>query len=105
MRIAMVLATAGAVCLGGQAVKAREFTLQLSPTDPKYNTPACVAARNRTYDGLGETATMALGAVSGMAGTLAERRRAMFDRQIELACMSNPPKRPQLEPGWTATKD
>ena len=101
----MMLATACTGCLGGQAVKAREFTLQLSPQDPKYNAPACVAARNRTYDGLSPTATIALGAVSGIAGSLAERRRAMFDRQIELACMSNPPKRPQLEPGWTATKD
>lgn len=83
----------------------RTFTAELSPTDPKYNSPACSAARAETYDGLSPGQTVALGMVSGMAGTLAERRRDMFERRLELACMSNPPERPALEPGFTSTND
>jgi hypothetical protein len=84
---------------------AQSFVAQPSPADPKYNSPECRAARAQTYDGLSPGQTRALSLVSGFAGTLAERRREMFERQIELACMSNPPQRPELEPGFTITKD
>jgi hypothetical protein len=84
---------------------AQTFVAKPSPDDPKYNSPACRAARSKTYDGFSPAATLAIGMVSGLAGTLAERKREMFERQIELACMSNPPERPALEHGFTATKD
>jgi hypothetical protein len=49
---------------------AHGFTAQPSPNDPKYNSPECRSARSRTYDGLSPAATMAIGMVSGFAGTL-----------------------------------
>ena len=60
----------------------RTFTAQLSPTDPKYNSPACIEARAETYDGLSGAQTVALGMVSTMAGTLAERRRDMLSGSL-----------------------
>jgi hypothetical protein len=104
MRKLLLLAACAATVIVHPAL-AQTFTAQPSPNDPKYKSPACSAARSKTYDGFSPAATMAIGMVSGFAGTLAERKREMFERQIELACMSNPPARPQLEPGWAATKD
>jgi hypothetical protein len=83
-------------------------TVQLSPQDPKFNSPECVSVRDKHYnDGsLEEQAgSFILGAAvpgGGMAATAAEyRKREMVDHEVELACMSNPPNRPLLDPAAT----
>lgn len=78
--VAMV--AAALACASCTAEVGRTFTAQLSPTDPKYNSPACSAARAETYDGLSPGQTVALGMVSTMAGTLAERRRDMLSGSL-----------------------
>jgi hypothetical protein len=79
-------------------------TVELSATDPKYNSPECLAVRDKHYDDGTLEERMAKRVVGaamwggGMAVTAAEyRKRQMTDREVELACMSNPPDRSYLD--------
>src|SRR3954451_12131544 len=105
----MLLAAACAACLGAQAAKAEEIVVQLSPSDPKYKSAECLSmrAKAKNYnDGLLQqsTGSYVFAAVmpGGTVGFLAlqHRKREMFKRQVEVACMSNPPKS-DLDPSST----
>ena len=112
MRKIMLLGACAAV-LCGHAAQAEEVTVKLSPTDPKYNSPECVVMREkaRNYsDGILQqsagtyvfTAVMPGGTVGFLA--MQHRKLEMFKRQVELACMTNPPKS-MMDPDASATKD
>jgi hypothetical protein len=109
----IVLAFACAASLGSHAAKA-QITVELSAGDPKFNTPECVSMREkaRTYsDGsLQERAgsfILGAGAPGGGLAVMAagQRKREIFIRDVELACMTNPPKRSHLDPAASVTKD
>ena len=87
--------------------------VQLSPKDPKYNLPECRSMRTKAQnysDGtLQESAgsfILGAGMPGGGAAVFAAqmRRREMFNHQVELACMSNPPDRRYLDPAATFGK-
>lgn len=107
-----VLGTAIAMTLGSQAW-ADVVQVDLNPSDPKYNTPQCVALRQKAqnYESIFEQSagSVAVAAVmpGGTAGLTAVylRKREMFKYEVEKACLTNPPKRPYLDPGGTATRD
>lgn len=106
----ILLVAACATILGGPAATAQQTTLQLSPKDPKYNSAACRNMREKAKnlkDGLLEqdagtyiVAAVAPGGTLGFAA-LQYRKREMMNRQVELACMTNPPARPYLDPAAT----
>jgi hypothetical protein len=108
----IVLVAACAVGLSSHAATA-QIIVELSAKDPKFNTPECVSMREkaRTYsDGtLAERAgTFIIGAGApggGLAVMAGERRkREIVLRDVELACMSNPPNRAYLDPAATIGK-
>jgi hypothetical protein len=110
----MISAAAFAVILSAQAVRAEQVQVDLLPSDPKYNTPACVSMRAKAQnytDGVLQqsagsyviAAVMPGGTVGFMATQM--RKREMFKYQVEQACLSKPPKRPYLEPSATLSKD
>ena len=106
----ILLAAACATILGGPAATAQQTTPQLSPKDPKYNTAACRSMREKAKnlkDGLFEqdagsyiVAAIMPGGTVGFTA-LQHRKREMMNRQVELACMTNPPARPYLDPATT----
>jgi hypothetical protein len=105
----IMLVAACTVCLSSHAATA-QIAVELSAKDPKFNTPECVRMREkaRTYsDGtLAERAgTFIIGAGApggGLAVMAAEqRKRDIVIRDVEVACMSNPPNRAHLDPAAT----
>ena len=102
-----------AVALGVQTAWADVVHVDLNPSDPKYNTPQCVALRHnaQNYESIFQQSAgnVAVAAVmpGGSAGLVAIyiRKRDMFKYEVEKACLTNPPKRPYLDPSGTSTKD
>jgi hypothetical protein len=90
----------------GTAAVAEEFKVELSPKDPKFNSPACQTMRakaknykNGLMDQSPGTYVFAAVAPGGTVGFLAlqYRKDEMFRAQVEQACMSNPPDRSYLD--------
>jgi hypothetical protein len=108
-----LLVTAVAVSFAGSAALAQDLAAQLSPKDPKYNSAACrtMRVKAKNYDGIFQQSTgsyiIAAAMPGGTIGFLAtqHRKREMFMRQLEQACMTNPPNRSYLDPSATTTKD
>ena len=107
------LVTMIAAALGAPAALADVVQVDLNPSDPKYNTPQCVALRHKAqnYESIfqqsaGSVAVAAVmpGGTAGLAAIYI-RKRDMFKYEVEKACLTNPPKRPYLEPSGTSTKD
>lgn len=105
MKILLVVAFAS---LGASAALAEDLTAQLSlsPADPNYNSPECrsMLEKARDYkDGLMQqsTGTYIIAAVApgGTVGFMAlqYRKRELFKRDVEQACMTNPPDRSYLD--------
>jgi hypothetical protein len=98
-----------AVCLaslGTPAAMAQGFQVELSAKDPKFKSPACVSMRekvktykNGLFDQSPGTYIVAGVAPGGTLGFLAlqNRKDDMFRRDIEQACLSNPPDRSYLD--------
>ena len=113
MRKTAMAATLVAVTLGGHAALGDVVNVDLIPSDPKYNSPECVSMREKAqnYEGIFQqspgtyvfTTVMPGGTAGFMAVQL--RKREMFKYEVEQACLTNPPKRPYLEPSATSTKD
>ena len=110
----VISAAAFAVILSAQVAKAESVHVDLLPSDPKYNTPQCAAMRAKAQnytDGVMNqdagayviAAVMPGGTVGFMATQM--RKREMFKYRVEQACLTNPPKRPYLEPSATLSKD
>jgi hypothetical protein len=83
------------------------FTVQLQPKDPKYNSTPCqvMRAKMKTYkNGMFEQSpgTYIIAGVmpGGSLGFFAiqQRKDDLFRRDIERACMTNPPDRRYLDP-------
>jgi hypothetical protein len=106
MRKILVAAVfAAGLGLGSQAAQA-QITVELSPKDPKFNSAACRGMREKAKNyknGLlqQDTGTYVFAAVmpGGTIGFLAlqNRKDDMFKRQVEQACMTNPPDRSYLD--------
>src|ERR1700754_2902459 len=103
-----VLLVAACVAVLNGCASNQKNTVQLSQTDPKYNTPECVAVRDKHYDDgtLEEQAgRRILGAAmwgGGFAVTMAQYRKHEYvNREVEQACMSNPPDRSYLDDNAT----
>jgi hypothetical protein len=102
-----------AFILWAQTAWADVVHVDLNPADPKYKTPQCVALRQKAqnYESIFQQSAgnVAIAAVmpGGTAGLAAIyiRKRDMFKYEVEKACLTNPPKRPYLDPSGTATKD
>jgi len=102
-----ILLIAGfAAALGIPSAVAQEFTVELSPKDPKFNSPDCqtMRAKAKSYkNGLMDqspgTYLFAAVAPGGTVGFLAlqHRKDEMFRAQVEQACMTNPPDRSYLD--------
>jgi hypothetical protein len=101
-----LLIAALATAVGVPAAMAQEFKIELSPKDPKFNSPECqtMRAKAKSYkNGLMDqspgTYLFAAVAPGGTVGFLAlqYRKDEMFRAQIEQACMSNPPDRSYLD--------
>jgi hypothetical protein len=98
-----------AICAAGlssPAAMAQEFKVQLSLKDPKYNSTACRSMREKAKNyknGLLDQspATYIFAGVmpGGTVGFLAlqHRKDELFRRDIEQACMINPPDRSYLD--------
>lgn len=107
-----LLGTVVAVTLTGQAW-ADVVQVDLNPSDPKYNTPQCVAMRQKAqnFEGIFQQSagSYAIAAVmpGGTAGLTATwlRKREMFIYEVEKACLSNPPKKRHLDADSTLQKD
>ena len=108
MRKITLLVAAGvyAAALSSPAAMAQEFKVQLSPKDPKYNSSACRSMRekaksykNGLFDQSPATYIFAGVMPGGTVGLLAlqHRKDELFRRDIEQACMSNPPDRSYLD--------
>ena len=102
----ILLVAVCAASLSSPAAIAQGFNVQLSPKDPKYNSPACRSMRekaknykNGLLDQSPETYIFAGAMPGGTVGFLAlqYRKDEMFRRDIEQACMSNPPDRSYLD--------
>jgi hypothetical protein len=102
----ILLAAVCAAGLNSPAAMAQEFKVQLSPKDPKYNSPACRSMREKAKNhknGLLDQspATYIFAGVmpGGTVGFLAlqNRKDELFRRDIEQACMINPPDRSYLD--------
>ena len=102
----ILLVAVCAVSLSSPAAMAQEFQVQLSPKDPKYNSPACLSMRekaknykNGLLDQSPEAYIFAGVMPGGTVGFLAlqHRKDEIFRRNIEQACMSNPPDRSYLD--------
>lgn len=102
----ILLAAVCAAGLSSPAAVAQEFKVQLSPKDPKYNSPACRSMREKAKNyknGLLDQspATYIFAGVmpGGTVGFLAlqNRKDELFRRDIEQACMINPPDRSYLD--------
>jgi hypothetical protein len=96
---------AAGLSLSGQAVKA-EITVELSPKDPKFNSPECKSMREKAKNYKNslfqqDAGTYVFAAVmpGGTVGFLALQKRKddMFKRQVEQACLTNPPDRSYLD--------
>jgi len=109
MRTAVVMAVfvAGLGCHAANAQFQQKFTVELAPNDPKYNSPGCRSMREKmkTYkNGLFEQSpgTYVIAGVmpGGTVGFLAlqHKKDEFFRRDIERACMTNPPDRRYLDP-------
>src|SRR5258705_13776515 len=109
----IVLAAAFAASVSGHVARADVVNIDLLPMDPKYNTPECASLREKAqnYEGIFQQSpgTYVFTSVlpGGTAGFMAVqlRKREMFKYEVEQACLTNPPKRPYLEPSATDTKD
>jgi hypothetical protein len=99
---------AAAIFVAGLGVSAAEAQLavDLSPKDPKYNTAACKAMRVKAQNfkaGLFQqepgTYIFAAAMPGGSLGFAAVqyRKREMLTRDVEQACMTNPPNRAYLD--------
>lgn len=102
----ILLVAVCAVSLSNPAAMAQEFKVQLSPKDPKYNSPTCLSMRekaknykNGLFDQSPETYVFAGAMPGGSVAFLAlqHRKDEMFRRDIEQACLSNPPDRSYLD--------
>jgi hypothetical protein len=107
LRIAVAVACT--LALVGCAQKPQVSIGTLSQADPKFSSPECLDIRSKalTYDDkVGER--MAIGLASGLllgpfgipiaasADAAQNQEREAFNREIELRCMTNPPKRDPL---------
>lgn len=108
-----IAGTMFAVTLTGQAAWADVVQVDLNPSDPKYNTPQCVALRHKAqnYESIfqqsaGSVAVAAVmpGGTAGLAAVYM-RKREMFKYEVEKACLTNPPPRRYLDPDATLSKD
>jgi hypothetical protein len=109
----ILLMVACAATVAGCETTPQKPNLALSGVDPKYNSPECRAIRDKPYDDGTVTENVAAGAMTGvffgLAGGAAVasaklRKRELFDHQVELACMTNPPAKPHLDPSVTAAR-
>ena len=105
----ILLVSACAAVLSGHAATA-QVTVELSPKDPKYNSPACKSMRAKAQayregtlqEGAGSFILGAGVPGGGMAVFAAQaRKREMLVQQVEKVCMTNPPNRSYLGPGAT----
>lgn len=93
-----------ALTVAGCASKPQQTAMQLTTSDPKFNSPECLDIRSKalTYDDkVGER--FAVGLVSGLllgpfgipiavaADANQNEERKAFNREIQLRCMTNPP--------------
>jgi hypothetical protein len=110
--VTVALAAVGMLIVGGHVAMA-QLKVELSASDPKYNSPACVSMRNEAAnykDGITQQSpgTYIIAAVmpGGTVGfmILQQRKYEMFLHRIEMACMSNPPNRKYLDEGATNAK-
>ena len=100
-----------AVGAGGHAAHAQTVNLQLSAKDPKYNTPACRAARTKVREADGQAGQRRLsgamagalfGAIGGGGYAQAQELRVdLIKHDAEMKCMTRPPARPYLSPAAT----
>jgi hypothetical protein len=102
----ILLAAVCAASLSSPAAMAQEFKVELSPKDPKYNSPACLGMRekaknykNALLDQSPGTYIFAGVMPGGTVGFLAlqNRKDDLFRRDIEQVCMTNPPDRSYLD--------
>jgi hypothetical protein len=100
------LAAACIAALGIPAAMAEGFKVELSPKDPKFNSPECQRMRqqakvykNGLFDQSPGTYIIAAVAPGGGIGFLAlqNRKDDLFRRDIEQACMTHPPDRSYLD--------
>lgn len=104
MRMAALAFVAGVVACA--SAKPQVTLTTLSPADPKFSSPECIDIRSRAVaydDRVGER--VAVGLASGLllgpfglpiavaADAAQDQDRAAFNREIELRCMTNPPRR------------
>lgn len=103
--VSMAAVATMVVIANGLPAKA-ELQVQLSPKDPKYNSPACVSARAKLKNyknGLFEQdpGTYIIAGVmpGGSVGFLAlqAKKDDFVRRDVEQACLSNPPDRSYLD--------
>jgi hypothetical protein len=101
----LFLAAAGIAALGIPAAMA-EFKVELSAKDPKFKSPECQRMRqqaavykNGLFDQSPGTYIIAAVAPGGSIGFLAlqNRKDDLFRREVEQACMTNPPDRSYLD--------
>jgi hypothetical protein len=108
-----LLMAALATSFGVPTANAEDLTAQLSlsPADPKYNSPACGGIRQKAQNFNGnllqqspEAYVFAAVAPGGTVGFLAlmQRKKDLLKRDVEQACMTNPPDRSYLD---TTNKD
>lgn len=107
-----LLAAAALTCAGCAVAAKPQATIHtISPADPKFSSPECLDIRNRALvydDKVGER--VAVGIASGLflgvfglpiaaaADAAQNQEREAFNREIELRCMTNPPKREDPAP-------
>lgn len=115
MCIRVIALISGAILLASCAAKPQATMQTLSTADPKFNSPECLDIRNRALvydDRVGERA--AVGIASGLflgvfglplaasVDAAQNQEREAFNREIELRCMTNPPKREAPAPSPAA---
>ncbi len=106
----ILLMVACAATVAGCETTPQKPNLALSAADPKFNSPACRAIRDKPYEDRSATEQIVSRASMHflVGGTLTEateqRRRELIDHQVELACMTNPPAKPHLDPSVTAAR-
>lgn len=105
-KILLMAAAACAASLSSPAAMAQNFQVQLSPKDPKYNSAACRSMRakaqnykNGLLDQSPGTYIIAGAMPGGTVGFLAlqNRKDDIFRRNVEQACLTNPPDRSYLD--------
>lgn len=106
VRVGVVLGVA-LVCAGCSVAAKPQTTIHtISPADPKFSSPECLDIRNRALvydDKVGERAVIGIASglllgvfglpIAAAADAAQNQEREAFNREIELRCMTNPPKR------------